>query len=86
MGSEVVLPVARNQARMPAGRRHCVNVRLTDEEMRDVTAAALRAGLTPTGYAGEAAVAAARAQAEGGGTGATAAGHERKVFLTAPRR
>jgi hypothetical protein len=73
VGSEVVLPVARNRARMPAGRSHAVNVRLTDEAMRDVAAAAGRAGLTPTGYAGEAAVAASRAQTEGYATAATRA-------------
>jgi hypothetical protein len=73
VGSGVVLPVARNRARMPAGRSHAVNVRLADEEMRDVAAAAGRAGLTPTGYAGEAAVAASRAQTEGYATAATRA-------------
>jgi hypothetical protein len=46
-----------------------LHVRLTAEELRDVAAAAARVGLTPTGYAGEVAVAAARA-----GTDAQAAG------------
>ncbi len=67
------MPVARNRARMASGRLNCLNVRLADEEMREVSAAARRAGLTPTGYAGEVAVAAARADAEGSAVGATRA-------------
>ncbi|GAB3983457.1 hypothetical protein GCM10027615_68680 [Plantactinospora veratri] len=72
-GPRAVVPVARNRARMPAGRLNCLNVRLADEEMREVSAAARRAGLTPTGYAGEVAVAAARADAQGSAAGATRA-------------
>lgn len=41
--------------------------------MCDVSAAAARAGLKPTGYAGEVTVAAARADAQGGVAGATRA-------------
>lgn len=44
---------ARNRVRVPAGRSYSVNVRLTAEELGDVTAAAARAGLMPTGYTGE---------------------------------
>ncbi|MBX7268973.1 hypothetical protein KIF24_25045 [Micromonospora sp. Llam7] len=51
---------ARNRVRVPAGRSYSVNVRLTAEELRDVAAAAARAGLTSTGYTGEVTVAAAR--------------------------
>lgn len=68
-----MLPVARNRARMPSGRLNCLNVRLSDVEMREVSAAAGRAGLKPTGYAGEVTVAAARADAEGSAAGATRA-------------
>ncbi|MEQ4305525.1 hypothetical protein ABNF97_29780 [Plantactinospora sp. B6F1] len=71
-GARAVVP-ARNRARMPAGRSNCLNVRLADEEMREISAAARRAGLTPTGYAGEVAVAAARADTQGGAAGATRA-------------
>ena len=71
--SEVVQPVARNRTRMSGGRLNCVNVRLTDEEMRDLSAAAARAGLKPTSYAGEATIAAARADAQGSVAGATRA-------------
>lgn len=42
------------------GRRHSILLRCTDEEYADLTAAAARSGLTPSGYAAEAAVAAAR--------------------------
>ncbi|MEO3744589.1 hypothetical protein [Plantactinospora sp. B5E13] len=72
-GSRAVVPVTWNRARMPAGRLNCLNVRLADEEMREVSAAARRAGLTPTGYAEEVAVAAARADAQGGAARATRA-------------
>ena len=72
-GSRAVVLVARNLARMPAGRLNCLNVRLADEEMREVSAAARPAGLTPTGYAGEVAVAAARADAGGSAAGAARA-------------
>jgi multidrug efflux pump subunit AcrA (membrane-fusion protein) len=50
-----------------------LHVRLTSEEWHDIAAAAARAGLKPTAYAGEAAVAAARALVVDGGTGATRA-------------
>lgn len=53
------------------------------EEWRDIAAAAARSGLRPTGYAGEAAVAAARAHVSGCGAGATRAelaAVQREVF------
>ena len=67
------MPVIRNRGRTSRGRPHTVNVRFTDEELRDVAAAAARAGLRRTGYVGEAAVAAARAYVAGGEAGATRA-------------
>jgi hypothetical protein len=42
------------------GRRRSILLRCTDEEYADLTAAASRSGLTPSGYAAEAAIAAAR--------------------------
>ena len=51
-----------------AGR---VFVRLSDEEFQQVEAAAGLAGLTPSGYAGEVTVAAARAAAGTGGLGSS---------------
>lgn len=74
--------VARNRART-SGRPYRVHVRLTSEEWQDITAAAARAGLRPTAYAGEAAVAAARALVADIGTGATRAelaAVQREVF------
>ncbi|WP_223874781.1 hypothetical protein [Salinispora oceanensis] len=71
-GGPVAVP-ARNRVRAPAGRSYSVNVRLTAEELRDVAAAAARAGLTPTGYTGEVTVAAARAGVETAGTAASRA-------------
>lgn len=50
VGSEVVSPVACNRARVPAGSQP-VNVRLTDQEMHDVAAAAGRAGRRSAGRA-----------------------------------
>lgn len=50
-----------------------MTVRLTVEELREVAAAAARAGLTPSGYTGEIVVAAARAGVETAGTGASRA-------------
>lgn len=67
-GEPAAVP-ARNRVRVPAGRSYSVNVRLTAEELRDVAAAAARAGLTPTGYTGEVAVAAARGGVETAATG-----------------
>jgi len=58
-------------------------VRLTSEEWGAITAAAARAGLKPTAYAGEAAVSAARALVADGGTGASRAelaAVQREVF------
>ncbi|MBT8227490.1 MAG: hypothetical protein HKP61_21680 [Dactylosporangium sp.] len=71
-GGLVATP-ARNRARVPRGRSCNVKVRLTAEELRDVAAAAARAGLTPTGYTGEIVLAAARAGVETAGTGASRA-------------
>jgi hypothetical protein len=55
MDVEVVRPVARNRART-SGRPYRVHVRLTSEEWDAITAAAARAGLKPTAFAGAAAV------------------------------
>jgi len=68
---------------MQGGRLNCLNVRLTDEEMSVVSAAAARAGLTPTGFVAEGGLAAARAEAQGSVAGATRAelaGVQREVF------
>jgi len=54
------LAVRRRRRRQPVRRPHRVYVRLTDEERADLAGAARRAGLTPAGYAGLAALAAAR--------------------------
>jgi hypothetical protein len=56
---------------------------LTSEEWGAITAAAARAGLKPTAYAGEAAVSAARAFVADGGAGASRAelaAVQREVF------
>lgn len=45
---------------MAPGRRHRLFLRLAEDEYTDIATAARRAGLTPTGYAAEAAIAAAR--------------------------
>ena len=50
----------RRRRRQPVRRPHRVYVRLTDDEHADLSGAARRAGLTPAGYAGLAALAAAR--------------------------
>lgn len=42
------------------GRLHRINLRLNPDEHHDITTAAARAGMTPTGYCAEAALAAAR--------------------------
>ena len=42
------------------GRRRSILLRCTDEEYADLTTAASRSGLTPSGYAAEAAISAAR--------------------------
>ncbi len=52
--------VVRRRRRQPVRRPRRVYVRLTDAEYADLTEAARRAGLTPAGYAGLAALAAAR--------------------------
>jgi hypothetical protein len=78
-----VRPVARNRART-SGRPYRVHVRLTSDELQDIRAAAARAGLRPTAYAGEAAVAAARALVADSGAGATRAelaAVQREVFV-----
>jgi len=51
----------RDREHVAPGRRRRVSLRLSDGEFRDVVTAARRAGLTPTGYAAEATLAAARA-------------------------
>jgi hypothetical protein len=61
-----------------------VHVRLTSDELQDIRAAAARAGLRPTAYAGQAAVAAARALVADSGAGATRAelaAVQREVFV-----
>jgi uncharacterized protein (DUF1778 family) len=50
----------RDRAHLAPGRRRRLFLRLTEDEYADVVAAARRAGLTPTGYAADAALAAAR--------------------------
>ncbi|WP_213454912.1 hypothetical protein [Rhizomonospora bruguierae] len=59
------------------GRRQRINLRLDDTEHGDVVAAASRAGLTPTGFCADAALAAARGNTAPGsliaGTGVTRA-------------
>ena len=50
----------RDREHLAPGRRRRLFVRLSEVEFADVAAAAHRAGLTPTGYAAEAALAAAR--------------------------
>jgi hypothetical protein len=50
----------RARAHLAPGRRRRLFLRLAEEEYADIAAAARRAGLTPTGYAAEAALAAAR--------------------------
>ena len=49
----------RDRAHLP-GRGRQVKLRYSEEELGDVTAAAARSGLTPAGFAAEAALAAAR--------------------------
>ena len=53
---------ARHRAHSRPGRPHAVLVRLSVEEKQLIDAAAQAAGLTPTGYAGKAAVEAAAAE------------------------
>jgi hypothetical protein len=82
MEVEAVRPVARNRART-SGRPYRVHVRLTSEEWHDIRAAAARAGLKPTAYAGVAAVEAARAfvaDSSAGATRAELAAVQREVF------
>jgi hypothetical protein len=82
MDVEAVRPVARNRPRT-SGRPYRVHVRLTSEEWNDIRAAAARAGLKPTAYAGVAAVVAARAvvaDSSAGATRAELAAVQREVF------
>jgi hypothetical protein len=58
-------PPARLRRRVSPGREHRLALRLSDEELQQVCEAAGRAQLTPTGYAGEVTVAAARASIAG---------------------
>jgi hypothetical protein len=69
------------------GRLHRINLRLDDDEHRDLVAAAGRAGLTVTGFCADAALAAARGTTAPGsfiaGTGITRtelAGLQRDLF------
>jgi hypothetical protein len=50
----------RDRAHLAPGRRRRLFLRLAEDEYTDVVAAARLAGLTPTGYAAEATLAAAR--------------------------
>lgn len=50
----------RDRGHLVPGRRRQLSVRCSDEEYADIAAAARLAGLTPTGYAAEAAIAVAR--------------------------
>lgn len=50
----------RDRVHHAPGRSRQIKLRYSDAELADVTAAARRAGLTPSGYAAEAALAAAR--------------------------
>jgi uncharacterized protein (DUF1778 family) len=50
----------RDRRHLLPGRRRQLFVRCTEQEYADIAAAARAAGLTPTGYAAEAALAAAR--------------------------
>jgi uncharacterized protein (DUF1778 family) len=53
-------PRGRDRQHLAPARRRQLFVRCTEEEYADIAAAASAAGLTPTGYAAEAALAAAR--------------------------
>ncbi|KUL25824.1 hypothetical protein ADL15_39645 [Actinoplanes awajinensis subsp. mycoplanecinus] len=65
---------ARLRRRVSPSREHRLSLRLSDEELQQVCEAAGRAQLAPTGYAGEAAVAAAaRASVAGPNVPATRA-------------
>ncbi|MDG4784899.1 hypothetical protein O7626_02955 [Micromonospora sp. WMMD1102] len=71
------------------GRQQRINLRLDDAEYGDVVTAASRAGLTPTGFCADAALAAARGNAAPGGliggtgvTRAELAAMQRDLFAT----
>jgi hypothetical protein len=74
--------VARHRRHVSPGRPRKIYVRLSEEEFQQVEAAAGMARLTPTGYAGEVTVAAARAAAGLGrpGTGPELAVLQRELF------
>ena len=59
-GGECAPPGAGSGPGAPAGRGRQVKLRYSEEELGDVAAAAARSGLTPAGFAAEAALAAAR--------------------------
>ena len=52
--------VGRDRPHLPHGRQRALLLRLSDSEFADTARAAREAGLTPSGYAAEAALAAAR--------------------------
>lgn len=52
----------RNRLRAGTARTNRITIRVSDDELGEIEAAAAVAGLTPTGYAADAAVAAARAR------------------------
>ncbi|MFC7549361.1 hypothetical protein [Plantactinospora sp. GCM10030261] len=72
-GAALETPAARHRGHVSPGRPRRVFVRLSDEEFQQVEAAAGLAGLTPSGYAGEVTVAAARSAT---GTAAPGSGPE----------
>jgi len=55
-----------DRSHLQPGRRHRLYVRLTDDERAALADAAQRAGMTPTGYCAEAALAAATGKAGAG--------------------
>jgi uncharacterized protein (DUF1778 family) len=69
-----------HRAHQRPGRRHAVQVRLSDEEKRLVDAAADRAELTPSGYVARVAVAAAEAQTVAGTMGEELRLLQRELF------
>jgi hypothetical protein len=78
-GSPSVVRPVRQRAHASPGRQHRVLVRFSAEEFDAVAAAGLRAGLTPTGYVAESAVASA------GGDGGVDAGVSRAELAQVQR-
>jgi hypothetical protein len=56
-------PRGRDRTHLRAGRPHRLNARFTDAELAEIEAAAVGAGMTPTGFLAEAGLAAARGTA-----------------------